>query len=97
MHKRHLMTFFVQSELEKKNKQFKRKIIELTEKSKSLEDTIYTVRQESSSESKNERDPFKENYLFLCEKEEMSLKIVDLEKKINDSRIFLGLEQMNRK
>lgn len=30
-------------------------------------------------------------------KRKMILKIVDLEKKINDCRIFLGLEQINRK
>lgn len=37
--------------------------------------------------------------MLLCKKKrkEMSLKIVDLEKKINDYRIFLGLKQMNRK
>lgn len=69
----------------------------MTKKSKFLEDIISTFRQESSSKSEKDKDLFKENYLFLCEKEEMSLKIVELENKLNDSRLFLGLEKYNKK
>lgn len=39
----------------------------------------------------------KKNYLLLCAKEEMSLKIVELEKKINEAKLFLGLKNDNRK
>lgn len=48
-------------DLLKKNKQVKREIIELTEKSKSLEDIISTLQQGSSTESDNEKEFSKEN------------------------------------
>lgn len=65
---------FVQSvELEKKNKQLKKEIIELTEKLNSLENTISSLKQDSYLKTEKEKDLSKENYLFLCEKEEMSL------------------------
>lgn len=48
-------------------------------------------------EGKKENELFKENYLLLCVKEKMSLKIIELEKKLSKVYIFLGLENDNRK
>lgn len=65
--------------------------MELIEKSKSLENTISTLQQESLLESDKENELFKENYLLLCVKEEISLKIVELENKFNEAKLFFGL------
>lgn len=84
-------------ELRKKNKQLNMEVMEFTEKSKSLEHSISTLQQESSSKSDKENELSKENYLLLCAKEKMSLKIVELEKKLNEDKLFLGLKKDNRK
>lgn len=98
MHKKYSMIFFMQSvELGKKNKQLKREVVELTKNLKSLKNPISTLEQESSVESDKEKELPKEKYLLLCVKEEMSLKIVELEKKLNEAKLFLSLEKDTRK
>lgn len=74
-----------------------KEVMELMEKSKSLENTIFILQQKSSTESDKGKELSKENYLLLCANEEMSLKIVELEKKLNEAKLFLGLEKDNRK
>lgn len=70
--------------------------MKLNKKSKSLENTISTLQQQSSLENDKENEFFKENYLLLYANKEMSLKIVELEKKLNEAKLFLGLEKDNR-
>lgn len=83
--------------LEKKKKQLKRKIMELNKKLKSFKDTISTLQQNSSTESDKDNELSKKIYLLLCAKEEMSLKIVEFEKKLNEAKLFLNLEKDNKK
>lgn len=49
------------------------------------------------SKSEKEKNLSKENHMFLSAKEVLSQKIVDLEKKFSETKLFIGLEQDNKK